>query len=80
MYVIRTHGGVGGEAARPSPIPIRRREDYFVLTYILIGYIGIGVLLGIKHISRGVYGAKGPIATFVAWAFLWPVFLLLSRR
>ena len=49
-----------------------------MLTYILIGYIGIGVLLGIKHISRGVYGAKGPIATFVAWAFLWPVFLLLS--
>jgi len=41
-------------------------EDDFVLTYILIGYIGIGALLGIKQISKGIYGAKGPIATFVA--------------
>ena len=51
-----------------------------MLTFILIAYIGIGVLLGIKQLSKGIYGAKGPVATFVAWALLWPVFLGLSRR
>lgn len=76
----------GRQAALAGPLRrrlnsnLKRQEDYFVLTYILIGYIGIGVLLGIKHISKGTYGAKGPIATFVAWALLWPVFLWLSRR
>jgi len=36
-------------------------------------YLLIGLTMGADQMSRGVYGAKGPGYTFVAWSLVWPL-------
>jgi hypothetical protein len=43
--------------------------------YLFIGYCVIGFIVGIKHLSSGKVGAKGPLITLAASILLWPLFL-----
>ena len=47
-----------------------------VLILCLILYTGIGILIGLSKISRGIVGSLGPFPTLIASAFLWPILLL----
>ena len=46
-----------------------------MLIYFFIGYCVIGFIVGIKHLSGGRVGAKGPFVTLVSAIVLWPLFL-----
>ena len=39
------------------------------------GYILVGVIRAIFHISSGRVGTKGPISTFIFVTLLWPMLL-----
>ena len=69
---MKHHGGAGELAVRQNEKPMRRK----MWIYLIIGYCVIGLIIGIKHLSSGKVGAAGPLVTFIASIFLWPLFLV----
>lgn len=46
--------------------------------YIVIGYCVVGFILGIKHLSSGMVGAKGPMVTLLAHVLIWPLLKIMK--
>lgn len=41
-------------------------------------YLIVGAILAIRHISSGKVGEVGKLGTFIAYALLWPAFVIMK--